>query len=110
MFAKLTVLLLAVTATAAGLLWLRQDKMELANQIAMSHKQIDQTRQAIWERQVQVSRRVQPESLNQAVARASLSMEPIIPMPASPDDFKTGSVRVAQGQKTKPASNRNRGR
>lgn len=110
MFAKLTVLLLAITATAAGLLWMRQEKLELANRIAMTHKQIDQTRQTIWQRQVQVSRRVQPQSLTQAVARANLSMEPIIPAPASPDDFKTGSVRVAQGHKSKPASNRNRGR
>ncbi len=95
MFAKLMVLIIAGTATAAALLWLRQQRVELAHEITTAHQQIDATRQATWDLQVKVAAFVEPNSLNQALARAELDLEPLTITPGA-EDLNRGPTRVVE--------------
>ncbi len=96
MFAKLMVLILAGTATAAALLWLRQQRLELAHDIANAHRQIDEARQATWDLQVKVACYVEPNSLNQALARAELKLEPLLTPQLGTDELNRGPTRVVE--------------
>ena len=77
MFAKLSILILALTLTAVALLSLRQERLQLTHEIALAHRRIDQMRLALWQTQSKVARLTQPQALRQAIAQCNLQLEPL---------------------------------
>ena len=85
MAAKLLVLILFVTVTAAVVLGYRQQRMQAMHDMAMMHSKIDRDRQKMWEAQTQIARQLEPKALQAAVQRAQLAVEPLMPLPALPE-------------------------
>ena len=87
MFSKITFIIIATVMIACGLLVIRQQRMQLANDIAQAHRQINHSRQRIWDLQAQVSQKVQPLALHQALERRNIEMEPVLmPTPVHPTE------------------------
>lgn len=95
MFARLMVVLLVAAALAVALLGLRQQRLEIAHDIARSTRRIEQTRLQLWNLQAQVSNRVQPLALTEAIDRAQLKMQPLTPLPAQTDKARD-RVKIAE--------------
>lgn len=101
MFAKLAVLIVGLTCIAAGLMFLRQHKMEVSHDIAQAHRQINDHRQMLWRLQGQVAQKVQPPALIDAVAQAQLELEPITTVrPTELPQNNRHQPRVVQGSST----------
>ncbi len=77
MFAKLLYLITAVFIIAATLLTLRQQSIEATYQIVLRHRQITQTRSALWQLQAVMAPRLAPEALVQSAVRSRLALEPM---------------------------------
>ena len=80
MFAKLMFLLVVSTVIAAGLLAMRQHRYEIANQMILRHREMDQTRRELWGLQTELPTPGRPQSLGEAVAKANLALEPVVPI------------------------------
>ncbi|MFN3165890.1 MAG: hypothetical protein ACE37H_02370 [Phycisphaeraceae bacterium] len=78
---------LLLTAIGAGLLGLRQQQLGDKHAIAEHHAQMKRDREAIKDLQVRIAKRTTPQSLQDAVDRARLDLEPITrgPEPAAPE-------------------------
>ncbi len=79
MFAKLAVVIVGLTCIAAGLMSLRQEKMEISHDIAQAHREINDHRQSLWRLQSKVARQVEPRALHDSISKAGLELEPITP-------------------------------
>lgn len=79
MLARLITVVVFATAVAAVLLGLRQQRLQVMHEMAQLHAQINEDRQAMWDLQVRIAERMQPEALHEAIARAGLEVEPITP-------------------------------
>ena len=85
MLAKLITVVIVATAVAAVLLGLRQQRLQLMHEMAAMHSRINDNRQVMWDLQVRIAERTQPEALHAALARAELEVQPIVPdTPATP--------------------------
>lgn len=79
MLPKLIAVVVFATAVAAVLLGLRQQRLEMMNEMARMHGEINTSRQDVWDLQVKIAERMEPEALNAAIARVGLQLEPITP-------------------------------
>ena len=79
MFRKLVVLTLALVMVGTSLLLLRQHRLELAHEAAVIHRDIHQTRQAIWDVQAEASGELTPRALARRIDAADLALEPRVP-------------------------------
>jgi hypothetical protein len=91
MAAKLLVLILFVTVTAAVVLGYRQQRMQSMHEMALMHAKIDRSRQKMWETQTQIARQLEPKTLQAAVQRAQIAVEPLVPLPALPESKLTNN-------------------
>ncbi len=81
MFPKLVALTLLLIGLAAGLLLLRQHRLELAHLAARTHAQAIQTRQELWATQAEAAMLITPESIQERIARTEIAVEPAVPDP-----------------------------
>ena len=79
MFRKLVVLSLVLVMVGAALLLMRQHRLEMAHEAATLHRQIHQTRQAIWDVQAEASSQLTPSALARRIDAANLALEPRTP-------------------------------
>ncbi len=93
MFAKLTVVIVGLTCIAAGLMSLRQEKMEISHDIAQAHRDINTHRQSLWRLQSKVAREVEPRALRESITKAGLELEPITPVTGQVEQPMTDPVR-----------------
>lgn len=104
MFSKLVALTLALVLMAAGLLVMRQQRIEAAHRTAELHHQIQQTRQALWRAQVDSAGLLRPEAIRRRLRRLEeegrLAFEPIVPRPPMED------TRWARSDRPGPAADR----
>jgi hypothetical protein len=93
MFWKLIVVIIVAAAVGAGLLALRQQRFELAHDLVKTQVKIDQSKWTISTLHARLAGRLEEHSLEDAIARAQLQLEPIVPVHQfhSPND-----VRVAE--------------
>jgi len=81
MFAKLVVVIAAMLLIGAGLLSLRQHRLNLMNQMARLHSDINRDRQAIWTDQARIAEHLDPQELTRAIEQAQLKLHPVKPAP-----------------------------
>lgn len=79
MFAKLCTLTVLLTATIAGLLMLRQQRLEMAHESATLHRRIVQARQELWSAQTRAADLLRPDDLQRRVKQSELVLEPATP-------------------------------
>jgi cell division protein FtsL len=79
MFSKLTVVIVLAAGIGAALLHLRQQRLELAHEIAGYHQQINVDRQATWDLQVRIHENLSPRHLREAIDRRQLNLVPMVP-------------------------------
>lgn len=95
MFVKLLTVVVFATALAAALLSVRQQRLQAMHEMAQHHRQIDAARQATWDTQVKIAQRLRPGELREALERARLALEPVVPE----DLVESGaSRRVAEAE------------
>lgn len=80
MFPKLATLLMIAIVVGAVLLALRQQRLQLMHEMVQVHSQIDRSRQAIWDYQVKITERTEPNRLRDVIARHRLQLEPAVPV------------------------------
>lgn len=80
MWLKATVCVVIAAATAMSLLALRQKRIDLMHEMAEHHSQMRQSRQDLWQLQVEIADRLKPQQLQQSVERTGLVLEPVIPL------------------------------
>jgi hypothetical protein len=77
MYLKAVAMIVFITALAAGMLALRQQRWESKHEITRMHQQMEQSRRATWEGQVKVASELQPDKLEYKIALSQMAMEPI---------------------------------
>jgi len=68
-----------IIAIGAGLLGMRQYRLNLKNDMTDLHQRMNAARKAIWDRQVRVTKQTRPGALREAIAQAELELEPVTP-------------------------------
>jgi hypothetical protein len=82
MFAKLLIIIVAIGAAACALLVVRQQRVELAHDVAMTHNRLLQHESALWDLRTEIAARVRPGDVRLLVDRMGGEWSPI---PASPE-------------------------
>jgi hypothetical protein len=85
MYPKLLAVIVFIALLALGTLVIRQQRLEAMHKIVRSHAQINHDRQAIWDYQVRIAGKLDPESLAKAAERQGLRLRPMIDAPVLPD-------------------------
>jgi hypothetical protein len=109
MYPKLLALVIFAALLALGTLIMRQQRLEAMHQMVKSHSQINHDRQAIWDYQVRIASKLDPESLAKAAERQGIKLRPMmeaavlpdIPdvVPSGPDDGRFVNDKPAQPAK-----------
>jgi cell division protein FtsL len=73
---KLLLCLLVGTLTAASLLALRQQRLELNHQANLLHNQIENCQAKLWNQQLQIAVYTAPNAIAQTVGSADLKLAP----------------------------------
>ena len=79
MFSRALAILVFATAIGIGLLALRQQRLTMMHEMALTHAQMNQSRQKMWDLQVRIADKVEPPKLAKAIQRAKLQLEPAAP-------------------------------
>ena len=79
MMLRLVMVVVAAAAIGAVVLGLRQQRLQLMHEITKMHGQMNRQRHDIWDLQIRIADRLEPERLRHAVAGADLDVEPITP-------------------------------
>ncbi|WP_432799411.1 hypothetical protein [Poriferisphaera sp. WC338] len=95
MFSRLLVAIICAAAIGIGLLALRQQRLEMMHEMTRLHSEMDVIRRDIWEKQVKIAEKTDPQSLKEASARANLVLEPATPSPTSATE---NNMRVVSGE------------
>ena len=82
MFAKLFIIILAIGAAACALLVVRQQRIELAHDVAMRHNRLLQHERALWDLRTEIAGRVKPGDVRMLVDQLGGDWQQI---PASPE-------------------------
>ena len=85
MFFRILVAIIFAAGIGVGLLSLRQQHLEIMNEITAEHRKVDRTRKEIWDIQVRIAERTKPQEVQRITNEAQLVLEPI----AQPQDQRT---------------------
>lgn len=85
MFTKLLVLIVLVTAIAATLLGLRHHQLEMMHRSAALHREMDLSRQKMWQLQAYIAEQLEPGHLEESLAHLPLELEPVVAPGTMPD-------------------------
>ncbi len=77
---KLLLCLLATMATAACLMQLRQQRLELSHQTSQLHNAIESRQARLWNQQLQIASLTAPPALRAAVGKQELQLSPLAPI------------------------------
>lgn len=64
---------------ALALLTLRQQRLLIAHRLIEKHRELDESRQGMWETQARIAEQLQPERLRDAFEEAGLSLDAVQP-------------------------------
>lgn len=93
MFAKCAVLIVAVGACGCALLALRQQRLQVASELARTQLRISRADERLWMLRTQIAARTSPRNVEQ-MARDLGPLKPIVDNPIPPEAI----ARVPQGQ------------
>jgi hypothetical protein len=79
MFSRALAILVFATVIGIALLALRQQRLTMMHEMALTHAQMNQSRQKMWDLQVRIANKVEPPKLAKAIQRAKLRLEPATP-------------------------------
>lgn len=77
MFLKSAAVIVALTLISMALLDSRHRRLELVYQMAMLHREMDHARKSMWDVQTRIAHLLQPGSLEEAIKKAELKLEPV---------------------------------
>ncbi len=77
---KLLLSLAVAVATAACLMQLRQQRLELNHQTAQLHNQIQATHARLWNQQLQIAKITAPPALHDTIGKHDLHLTPLAPI------------------------------
>jgi len=79
MFVRAMIAVLFAAGVAAVILTLRHQRYETMHEMAMIHRQIDISRQNLWDRQTRIAAELKPELMRQTIEDARLKLIPVAP-------------------------------
>jgi cell division protein FtsL len=79
---KLLLCLAVAVVTAACLMQLRQQRLELNHQTAQLHNQIESRQARLWNQQLQIAKVTAPPALHDTIGKNNLHLTPLNPVPA----------------------------
>jgi hypothetical protein len=79
MYPKLVALTVMIALLGAGMLVLRQHRLELASRAASTHARIIQARHELWQAQTRAADQINPLALQRRIDQSELALEPIKP-------------------------------
>jgi len=80
---KLLICLLATMATAAALMQLHQQHLELNHQTSQLHNAIESRQARLWNQQLQIARVTAPPAVKAAIIKQQLRLTPLSPIGSS---------------------------
>jgi cell division protein FtsL len=81
---KLLLCLLASLATAACLMQLRQQRLELNHQTSLLHNQIESRQARLWNQQLQIAKVTAPPALHDTIGKDQLHLKQLAPIGTAP--------------------------
>lgn len=91
MFLKSLTLIVFIAAVAVLVLSYRQQRLEMMNEMTRLHRQIDHSRQKMWDLQVKIADHIDPAALAKAIDRAHLKLESSTPHTGLPAEAAPAS-------------------
>lgn len=79
MHAKLMITTLALLAIAAGMLVMRHERMRLAHETMMVHRQARELSKQLWNAETLAAALVAPDRLETRIQQSRLALEPALP-------------------------------
>jgi hypothetical protein len=80
---KLLICLLATTATAACLMQLHQQRLELNHETSQLHNAIESRQARLWNQQLQIAKVTAPPAVKAAIIKEELRLTPLSPIGTS---------------------------
>jgi len=77
MFLKLATVIAALLLIGAGMLGMRQHRLNLMNQMTTLHSELNRDRQSIWTDQARIAEHMDPQQLSEAIEAARLQLKPV---------------------------------
>ncbi len=93
MFAKLVTLIVVLMLLAVSLLVFRQQRLDLAHDIAAQHRSVQTSRHAIWKRETRVAELLRPSELMPRLESLPVALDT-----ATPDPVRTNTAFVDAGE------------
>lgn len=84
MFLKSLTAIVFFAAVAVLVLSYRQQRLEMTNEMARLHHQMDKSRQQMWDLQVKIADHIEPPALAKAIERAHLKLDSATPNAGAP--------------------------
>jgi cell division protein FtsL len=81
---KLLLCLFATMATAACLMQLRQQHLELSHETSQLHNAIEARQARLWNQQLQIADMTAPPAVKAAITRQQLQLSPLAPIGSAP--------------------------
>lgn len=78
MYFKILAIILLMTLLGLQLLNMRQQRLEIMHDMAGLHRQLDRTRQKMWQSQVAIAVQIEPSRLRAAIERTDLHLDPTV--------------------------------
>lgn len=81
MLAKLIIIVITIGATACGVLVIRQERIDVAHDMAQIHRRIQEKDQQLWDLRVQIHNRLNNESIRSMIERFEAQQGgPLVPL------------------------------
>ena len=109
MFPKLMAIILCLGATGAGLLVIRQQRIEACHEMVMIHNRLNEHERTLWRLESEISQRCRPDAIRASMKKLNIAWTPIeldAVHPAAARGGQLASERVAAAANTPRSSNR----
>lgn len=109
MFAKIAVLIMALGAFAAGLLSLRQSRLQVASELTQSQLRINESDEQLWRLRTKIAGAVTPQAVEE-LAKDAGPLRPLAlpPLATMPEAEGKGTKTATQEKPQKPGAAKDR--
>jgi hypothetical protein len=109
MFPKLLAIVLCLGATGAGLLVIRQQRIEACHEMVMIHNRLNDHERTLWRLESEISQRCRPDAIRASMKKLNIVWTPIeldTVRPATARGGQLASERVASAPNPPRSSTR----
>ncbi|QQE11138.1 hypothetical protein JD969_16785 [Planctomycetota bacterium] len=78
MFARMLIAIILAAGIGVGLLSLRQQRLEIMNEMTAEHRKVDKIRRNIWDVQVRIAEKAKPSEVERVIKKSELAFEPVV--------------------------------